>query len=161
MKNPVLILAAFITGLFLLTVSPLKMCAQQLTAVQNYGVNRPGVVMVRTVFSADVYVNKMQLDSRHFNHLVDSIQKADSSGIIYTAEQKLDIVLREINNHPNRFFKASLDYIKEPEEITSSGTGFLITEDGYVATNCHLIDRDNAFIRRQFILSAFQQITEA
>lgn len=161
MKNPVLILTAFVTGLFLLTVSPLRMCAQQLTAVQNYGVNRPGVVMVRTVFSADVYVNKMQLDSRHFNHLVDSIQKADSSGIIYTAEQKLDIVLREINNHPNRFFKASLDYIKEPEEITSSGTGFLITEDGYVATNCHLIDRDNAFIRRQFFLSAFQQITEA
>ncbi len=135
--------------------------AQQLTAVQNYGMNRPGVVMVRTVFSADVYVNKIQLDSRHFNHLVDSIQKVDSSGVVYTAEQKLDIVLKEINDHPNRFFKASLDYIKEPEEITSSGTGFLVTEDGYVATNCHLIDRDNAFIRRQFFLSAFQQITEA
>jgi serine protease Do len=135
--------------------------AQQLTAVQNYGVNRPGVVMVRTVFSADVYVNKIQLDSRHFNHLVDSIQKIDSSGVVYTAEQKLDIVLKEINVHPNRFFKASLDYIKEPQEITSSGTGFLVTEDGYVATNCHLIDRDNAFIRRQFFLSAFQQITEA
>ncbi|HEX3079210.1 MAG TPA: hypothetical protein VHQ04_02050, partial [Puia sp.] len=129
MKNPFQIISAFLAGLFFLTVSSLSIYAQQLTAVQNYGVNRPGVVMVRTVFSADVYVNKMQLDSRHFNHLVDSIQKADSSGIIYTAEQKLDIVLREINNHPSRFFKASLDYIKEPEEITSSGTGFLITED--------------------------------
>lgn len=161
MKNLIQILAAFITALCIPTAFPLTTCAQQLTAVQNYGVNRPGVVMVRTVFSADVYVNKMQLDSRHFNHLVDSIQKADSSGIIYTAEQKLDIVLKEINNHPSRFFKASLDYIKEPEEITSSGTGFLITEDGYVATNCHLIDRDNAFIRRQFFLSAFQQITVA
>src|ERR1700709_2333114 len=108
MKNPFLILAAFATGLFFLTASPQTIYAQQLTAVQNYGVNRPGVVMVRTVFSADVYVNKMQLDARHFNHLIDSIQKADSSGIIYTAEQKLDIVLREINNHPTKFFKASL-----------------------------------------------------
>jgi serine protease Do len=135
--------------------------AQQLSAVQNYGINRPGVVMVKTVFSADVYVNKIQLDSRHFNNLVDSIQKVDSNGIVYTAEQKLDIVLQAINNHPSLFFKASLDYIKEPEEITSSGTGFLVTADGYVATNCHLIDRDNAFIRRQFFLSAFQQITEA
>jgi S1-C subfamily serine protease len=135
--------------------------SQKLTAVQNYGVNRPGVVMVRTVFYADVYVNNMRLDSRHFNHLLDSLQQIDSSGAIYTPEQKLDIVLTEISNHPNRFFKASLDYIKQPEEITSSGTGFLITGDGYVATNCHLIDRDKAFIRRQFILSAFQQITEA
>jgi serine protease Do len=161
MKNPFLKLRAFLAGLLFLIASVVTTHGQQLTAVQNYGVNRPGVVMVRTIFSADVYVNKMQLDSRHFNHLVDSIQKADSSGVIYTAEQKLDIVLREINNHPSRFFKASLDYIKEPEEITSSGTGFLVTEDGYVATNCHLIDRDNAFIRRQFFLSAFQQITEA
>ena len=93
--------------------------------------------------------------------LLDSIQRVDSSGIIYTPEQKLDIVLKEIYDNPNRFFKASLDYIKEAEEITSSGTGFLVTDDGYVATNCHLIDRDNAFIRRQFFLSAFQQITEA
>ncbi|HSZ34265.1 MAG TPA: trypsin-like peptidase domain-containing protein [Puia sp.] len=161
MKTHILNLRAFFAGLVFMTGSAFSCLAQQLTAVQNYGVNRPGVVMVRTVFSADVYVNKIRLDSRHFNHLVDSIRKVDSSGVIYTAEEKLDIVLKEINNHPNLFFKASLDYIKEPEEITSSGTGFLVTADGYVATNCHLIDRDNAFIHRQFFLSAFQQITDA
>ncbi len=161
MKTHTLHFGAFITGILLAIAIPEISCAQQLSAVQNYGVNRPGVVMVRTVFSADVYINKMQLDSRHFNHLVDSIHKVDSSGVIYTAEEKLDIVLKEINNHPNLFFKASMDYIKEPEEITSSGTGFVVTPDGYVATNCHLIDRDNAFIRRQFLLSAFQQITDA
>jgi serine protease Do len=161
MKDRTSFFKAFSAFLILMISLAGKSYAQQLTAVQNYGINRPGVVMVRTVFSADVYVNKIQLDSRHFNHLVDSIQKVDSSGAVYTAEQKLDIVLNEINAHPNRFFKASLDYIKEPQEITSSGTGFLVTQDGYVATNCHLIDRDNAFIRRQFFLSAFQQITEA
>src|SRR6202142_427573 len=161
MKTQTLNLVAFIAGLLILIAGPSPSCAQQLSAVQNYGVNRPGVVMVRTVFSADVYINKMQLDSRHFNHLVDSIQKVDSSGVIYTAEEKLDIVLKEINGHPSLFFKASLDYIKGPEEITSSGTGFLVTADGYVAPHCHLIDRDNAFIRRQFFLSAFQQITDA
>src|ERR1700693_4331217 len=123
MKSQIPVLNAFIAGLLLIIGVPGTSCAQQLSAVQNYGVNRPGVVMVRTVFSADVYVNKMQLDSRHFNHLVDSIQRVDSSGVIYTAEEKLDIVLKEINSHPNLFFKASLDYIKEPEEITSSGTG--------------------------------------
>jgi len=161
MKTRTLHLGTIITGLLTLLAMPFESHAQQLTAVQNYGVNRPGVVMVKTVFSADVYINKMQLDSRHFNHLVDSIHKVDSIGDIYKPEEKLNIVLKEINSHPNLFFKASLDYIKEPEEITSSGTGFLVTGDGYVATNCHLIDRDNAFIRRQFFLSAFQQITDA
>jgi hypothetical protein len=66
-----------------------------------------------------------------------------------------------MNNRPSRFFQTTFDYIKQPEQITATGTGFFVTEDGYVATNCHLIDRDDAFIRRQFILSAFQQITDA
>ena len=151
----------FFSHLFFLIACDGIIYAQKYTAVQNYAMNRPGVVMIKTVFSADVYVNKMKMDSRNFNRLLDSLQTVDSSNVIFTPEQKLDIVLREINNSPNRFFKATLDYIKQPEEITSTGTGFFISGNGYVATNCHLIDRDNAFIRRQFILSAFQQITDA
>jgi serine protease Do len=151
----------FILCLFFITVTCSISHAQKFSAVQNYSMNRPGVVMIKTVFSADVYVNKMKMDTRNFNLLLDSLQSVDSSGVIYTPEQKLDIVLKQINDNPNRFFKATLDYIKQPEEITSNGTGFFITGNGYVATNCHLIDKDNAFIRRQFILSAFQQITNA
>ena len=135
--------------------------AQTRTAVENYAMNRPGVVMVKTVFSANVYVNKMKMDNRRFDLLLDSIQRIDTNGIIFSPEQKLDIVLREMSNNPSRFFKKSFDYIKQIEEITATGTGFFITNDGYVATNSHLIDRDNAYIRRHFILTAFQQITDA
>src|SRR5579871_1201571 len=135
--------------------------AQQIPAVDNYALNRPGVVMVKTVFSANVYVKNMKIDNRRFNFLLDSIQRIDTNGIVFTAEQKLDIVLKEMNTNPSRFFKATYDYIKQPEEITATGTGFFITGDGYVATNSHLTERDNAFIRRHFILSAFQQITDA
>jgi serine protease Do len=135
--------------------------AQSCSAVENYALNRPGVVMIKTVFSATVDVRNMKIDNRRFNNLVDSIQKIDTNGIVFTPEQKLDIVLREMNNNPSRFFKTTYDYIKQTEEITATGTGFFITGDGYVATNSHLIDRDNAFIRRHFILSAFQQITDA
>ena len=132
----------------------------RLSGIENYALNRPGVVMIRTEYSANVYVNSMRMDNRAFNVLLDSIQKLDHGGGV-TPEQKLDIVLREMNNRPARFFQTTFDYIKQPENITSIGTGFFITGTGYVATNCHLIDREDAFIRRQFILSAFRQITEA
>jgi len=132
----------------------------KLSGVENYASNRAGVVMVRTEYSANVYVKKMRMDDDAFNGLLDSIQRLDNGGGV-PAEQKLDIVLKEMNSHPARFFQTTFDYIKQDEQITAVGTGFFITGSGYVATNCHLIERDNAFIRRQFILSAFQNITEA
>src|SRR5258707_2805784 len=132
----------------------------KLSGVENYALNRPGVVMIRTEHTANVYVNSMKMDNRKFNALLDSIQHLDQAGGI-SPEQKLDIVLREMNNYPSRFFQTTFDYIKQSEQITATGTGFFLTGDGYVATNCHLIDRDNGFIRRQFILAAFQQITDA
>ncbi len=147
--------------LFFFTILSQTVCAQNCSAAQNYALNRPGVVMIKTVFSANVSVNKMRMDERVFNRLLDSIQRVDTAGAIFTAEQKLDIVLKEMNNRPARFFKKSYDYIEQTQEITATGTGFFISGDGYVATNCHLIDRENAFIRRQFILTAFQQITQA
>jgi serine protease Do len=132
----------------------------EISGVENYALNRPGIVMVRTEYTANVYVNSMKMDSRAFNTLLDSIQHLDHGGGVL-AEQKLDIVLREMNNRPARFFQTTFTYIKQPEQITATGTGFFVTEDGFVATNCHLIDRDDAYIRRQFILTAFQQITDA
>jgi len=145
---------------FLLIIICVRSTAQKISAVENYAINRPGIVMIKTVFSANVYVNRMKMDNRKFIHLLDSIQRLDKNGVVFTAEQKLDIVLQEMNNNPTRFFKATLDYLRQSEEITSTGTGFFITGDGYVATNCHLIQLENSFVRRQFILSAFQQITE-
>jgi hypothetical protein len=139
---------------------PGMLWAQRISGVENYAINRPGVVMIRTEYSAVVYVNSMKMDSKAFNAVLDSIQKLDHAGGL-TAEQKLDMVLREMNNKPARFFQTTFDYIKQVEQITATGTGFFLTGDGYVATNCHLIERDNAYIRRQFILTAFQQITDA
>jgi serine protease Do len=144
----------------LMTRYPSPSLNNKLTGVENYALNRPGVVMIRTEYSANVYVNSMKMDNKAFNALLDSIQNLDHGGGV-TPEQKLDIVLREMNNRPARFFQTTFDYIKQPEQITASGTGFFITGNGYVATNCHLIDREESFIRRQFILSAFHQITDA
>jgi len=132
----------------------------RLSGEENYALNRPGVVMIRTEYSANVYVKSMIMEQRAFDHLLDSIQRLDKEGGV-PAEQKLNIVLQEMSNNPTRFFQATQDYIEQAEQITATGTGFFLTGDGYVATNCHLIDRDNGFIRRQFILTAFQSITDA
>src|ERR1700730_18973234 len=101
--------------LALLLSTYIPLCAQEIriSGVENYALNRPGIVMIRTEYTANVYVNSMKMDNRAFNSLLDSIQNLDHGGGV-TAEQKLDIVLREMNNQPARFFQTTFDYIKQP-----------------------------------------------
>jgi serine protease Do len=152
----------FLFGLLFLIPALNKVQGQKtrLSGSSNYALNRPGVVMIRTEYSANVYVRSMKMADRAFDKLLDSIQRLDKEGGV-PAEQKLNIVLQEMSNNPGRYFQTTFDYIEQAEQITATGTGFFLTGDGFVATNCHLIDRDNGFIRRQFILTAFQSITDA
>jgi len=133
----------------------------QLSAAQNYARNRPGVVMVKTNFTATIYLKQIVLSNRIFNELLDSISHLENYGTRLTAEEKLDIVLQEISNRPSVFFKNTSDYRYHTQSITTAGTGFIISDNGYLITNCHVVDEAGNYIRRKFILSAFQQVTES
>src|ERR1700712_5609475 len=106
-------------AMLMCAVMLLSMClwvnSQPRSAETNYAINSAGVVMIKTVFSANVYVNRMKMDMRRFNHLLDSIQKIDAGGTVFSPKQKLDIVLREMNNNPSKYFKTTFDYIQQAQ----------------------------------------------
>ena len=134
--------------------------AQAISSEQNYAMNSPGIVMIQAVFSATVYVKDIQINEERFDKLVDSVKNLDKSGSILSPGQKLDIVVKTLYKSPFRYFIADKEYYKQVHRVVTSGTGFLITGDGYIITNCHIIDHDSAFIRNKFILSTFQEVTE-
>ena len=148
------------TGIVVALVSQ-ELRGQVISIEQNYAENSPAVVMVQTVFSATVYVNKVAMNERRFNLLVDSVKRLDTTGTMFSAEEKLDIVVKALYNNPFRYFSATTEYFRQKHRILSSGTGFFVTGDGYLVTNAHIIDRDSAFIRRKFTLSTFDEVTEA
>lgn len=146
------------TGALLIQLSAI--CQQrQVSAEQAYANNSPGVVMVQSVFSATVYVNKVVMDDRKFDRLVDSVRKLDTSGNMFSAEEKLDMVVKALYHTPSRFFTRTAQYLGQQHRIVSSGTGFFITGDGYLVTNSHILDRDSEYIRSKFILSTYEEVT--
>ena len=135
--------------------------SQTLSTEFNYARNRPGIVMVQAIFSATVHVKRLEMNERMFDKLVDSVKTLDTTGNILSPGQKLDLVVKSLYKAPLRYFSASQEYFKQVHRVQATGTGFLITSDGYLVTNCHIIDRDSAFIRNKFILSTYQEVTEA
>lgn len=133
---------------------------QVISTEHNYAMNCPGIVMVQAVFSATVYVNKVDMNERMFAKLVDSVKRLDTTGTLLSPAQKLDIVVKALYKSPLRYFKASEEYLQQVHRVHTSGTGFLITGNGYIVTNCHIVDRDSAYIRNKFILSTFQEVME-
>src|SRR5258706_9721386 len=137
-------LLLLLTAFFLLVQTAF---CQTISSEQNYARNYPGIVMVQAVFSATVYVNKVDMNEGMFDKLVDSVKKLDTSGTILSPGQKLDIVIKALYNSPLRFFSGGREYFRQVHRVQTTGTGFFITGDGFLITNCHVIDRDSTFIR--------------
>lgn len=147
--------------LYLILLGGCALAAQAQTAHFQYSAVRPAVVYIKTTVAAEVNVPGVHINSNRLNQLLDSIQQLKADSIFLTPAQQLDIVLRSFEKQPARYFNNDFRYFRHQEKVVASGSGVLISPDGYILTNCHVVDEGEDYIRRRFILSAFETITQS
>lgn len=102
--------------------------------------NKPGIVYVVTTWEADVDLPVLDIDT---DALINYLAAEVLAGRVPNDEDAMLVeAILELLSRPEIYFIPSATTDTRTITVSSSGNGFLISPDGYVVTNAHLVKDD-------------------
>lgn len=110
-----------------------------LTGKQISARNKPGVVLIYSTAKANVVYNGIAPNNEKIQQLSQAVAANINSGQLQ-ADQLIDVYIKTIFSNPQEYFYPTSEVFQKEMSIGAMGTGFILNDNGYVATNCHVID---------------------
>jgi serine protease Do len=143
---------ALVVALIVLFSAGMVYAGEQVDSRIIADINKPGVVMLQTIYSGTIVIPEFTVTEMTMDHIYDKVLDRVMSGeVAYDENAIYSEILMMLFEKPIEYFTPTGTSMQVSAQVGAMGTGFVVTPDGYIVTNAHVVATPEEELKNTFL----------